>query len=218
MSLQKPWGHDLMCVHVAYVRICMLWSAQGFMLLLLLQASFVGAIAITDLVKSTLGPKGMVGIAPQRRLHRQQKDSIRHSTQAAARLCTGSLQLVPAGRSGIPASGSGLSAELLLHRSCCSTTAWVLQMFCPAGSNVHSDDHQHGAAFAGRVITQSGSCGPAGGMTMFRQRLCSSCMCRQPARSACVCVCPLCRTRSCRACMHEVEIRSSCSGLTSCMC
>lgn len=32
--------------------------------LLPLQSSFVGAIAIGDLVKSTLGPKGMVGPGP----------------------------------------------------------------------------------------------------------------------------------------------------------
>jgi hypothetical protein len=81
------------------------------LLLLLLQASFVGAIAITDLVKSTLGPKGMVGIAPQHRLHRQQQDSIRHSHPSSSKACTGSLQEVPAGHNNdTPASASGLSA------------------------------------------------------------------------------------------------------------
>ena len=31
-------------------------------------SSFVGALAIADLVKSTLGPKGMVGVCARRRL------------------------------------------------------------------------------------------------------------------------------------------------------
>jgi hypothetical protein len=45
--------------------------------LLLLQASFVGAIAITDLVKSTLGPKGMVRTCScaQQHAHIQQQRS-----------------------------------------------------------------------------------------------------------------------------------------------
>lgn len=33
-----------------------------FRVIVLLQSSFVGAIAVGDLVKSTLGPKGMVGV------------------------------------------------------------------------------------------------------------------------------------------------------------
>ena len=36
------------------------------------QSSFVGAIAISDLVKSTLGPKGMVRLDPVRRLQHAQ--------------------------------------------------------------------------------------------------------------------------------------------------
>ena len=35
------------------------------------QSSFVGAIAIGDLIKSTLGPKGMVSLQRRRMLHKK---------------------------------------------------------------------------------------------------------------------------------------------------
>lgn len=55
----------------------------------LLQASFVGAIAITDLVKSTLGPKGMVGAAdctntPRSTARQQQHARVQQSRFKAA--------------------------------------------------------------------------------------------------------------------------------------
>lgn len=47
------------CVHIQthlFIKV----SVSVFLMLLMFQSSFIGAIAIGDLVKSTLGPKGMV--------------------------------------------------------------------------------------------------------------------------------------------------------------